>query len=102
MKQSIPVGVIIGAVVALLAIVGFIGYRMFAAESQPGVTDAKTSASYMQRNSSNYGQPPPGKTKPTGNVGGRPQGSYYGRPGGPGGQGGYGGGQGGYPGSQGR
>lgn len=102
MKQSIPVGAIIGAVVALLAIVGFVAYRMFGAESNAGPTDTKTSASYMQRNSSSYGQAPAGTTKPTGNVGGRPQGSYYGRPGGPGGQGGYGGGQGGYPGGQGR
>ena len=84
MKQSIPVGAIIGAVVALLAIVGFVAYRMFGAENKTGPTDAKTSANYMQRNSSSYGQPPAGKTKPTGNVGGRPQGSYYGGPGGQG------------------
>ena len=95
MKQSIPVGAIIGAVVALLAIVGFVAYRMFGAESNTGATDAKTSANYMQRNSSNYGQTPAGKTKPTGNMGGRPQmGSYYGRGGGQGGSG--------YPGGQGQ
>ncbi|WP_395143537.1 hypothetical protein [Armatimonas sp.] len=102
MKQSIPVGAIIGAVVALIAIVGFIAYRMFAPESNAGPASAKTSAGYMQRNSSSYGQTPAGKTKPTDNMGGRPQQGGYGRGYGgsqPGGQGGYGSG---YSGNQGQ
>ena len=91
----------IGAIVVVLAIIGFFAFRFVSGgESGKGV-DPKISQQYQQRGSTGYGQPPAGMTRPTGSGMGGQQGGYGGRPsgqggyGGPGGQGpgGYGGGR---------
>jgi hypothetical protein len=93
MKQQIPVGVIIAAAVALLAVIGFFAYRgVKNADDTQGVTYGGTPEEYKKRMqekmsrpgaASSYGQPPAGG--PQGPAGGQPGG----RPGGYG-QSGYG------------
>lgn len=93
MKQSIPVGVIIGAVVAVLLVIGFFVYKMVAGDDGHGTIDPKISQQYMQRSAAGYGQAPAGTQRPTGPGPGQP-GYGGGRPMGyGGGQQGYGGGQ---------
>jgi hypothetical protein len=92
MKQSIPVGVIIGAVVAVLLLVGFFVFKMVAGDDGHGAVDPKLAQQHMQRSAAGYGQPPAGMQRPTGPGPGQP-GYGGGRPmgyGGQQGQGGYG------------
>lgn len=99
MKQSIPTGVIIGVVIAVLLVIGIFAFKMVKGDEGGGTADPKISQQYMQRSSASYGQAPPGMTRPTGPGpgqpgygGGRPMGyGGGGAPGGYGGQQGYGG-----------
>ena len=87
MKESVSPKIIIGAVVGIALIIGFFAYRMMSAD-KVGAANPTTSAQYMQRSSSGYGQAPPGTTRPAagpgpgqpGYGGGRPMGYGGGAP----------------------
>lgn len=91
MKQSIPVGVIIAAVAVVLLIIGFFAFKTVAGDDGHGTISPTMAADYQKRQSTGYGQAPPGTTKPTGQgyggyrpgMSGQGQGQGYGgyRPG---------------------